>query len=273
MKFLPTSLLVPLLFVCLAAAPARDTPAPKPLDHVIHLPGIAGEQHLDRQFLRGLREGGYAGTLEIFDWPGDDPGLNALFARKRNDREADKLAKKLKQMREEEPEAKIRLIAHSGGAGIATWALERLPDDVQIDQLVFVAPALSQRYDLSKALRRVNGKAYAFTSENDVIVLGAGTRMFGTIDGVKEDASGLRGFTMPDGADPKQYAKLVELPYRSEWMRHDNIGDHIGAMGRTFAAKVIAPMLDDRNPPPPPPTTRDEDAKVKTPAAPTAAGQ
>src|SRR5688500_767192 len=169
-----------LLPSALARPPARTTDAPKSREHLIHLPGIAGEQHLDRQFVKGLREGGYSGTLEIVDWPRDDAGLNALFARKRNEAEADKLAEKLRKLAEEDPKRKINVIAHSGGSGIAAWALERLPDGVKIDTLVFIAPALSQRYDLSKALRHVRGKLYAFTSENDVLVLGAGTRMFGT---------------------------------------------------------------------------------------------
>ena len=237
-----------LLPSALAKSPGAAADAPKPRQHLIHLPGIAGEQHLDRQFVKGLREGGYSGTLEIVDWPRHDAGLNALFARKRNEAEADKLAERLQKLVKEDPSRRISVIAHSGGSGIAAWALERLPDDVKIDTLVFVAPALSQRYDLSKALRHVRGNLYAFTSENDVLVLGAGTRMFGTIDGVKEDASGMRGFTMPDGADAEQYKKLVPMPYDAAWMDHGNIGDHIGAMGRTFAAKVIAPLFDEDGP-------------------------
>jgi pimeloyl-ACP methyl ester carboxylesterase len=239
------ALLLPTAF---AKSPAPTADAPKSRQHLIHLPGIAGEQHLDRQFVKGLREGGYSGTLEIVDWPRNDAGLNALFARKRNEAEADKLAEKLRKLAQEDPKRRINLIAHSGGSGIAAWALERLPDDVKIDTLVFIAPALSQRYDLSKALRHVRGKLYAFTSENDVIVLGAGTRMFGTIDGVNEDASGMRGFTMPDDADAEQYKKLVHMRYDAAWMDHGNIGDHIGGMGRTFAAKVIAPLFDQEGP-------------------------
>jgi pimeloyl-ACP methyl ester carboxylesterase len=234
-----------LLLTLLPLIAAKQADAPDAPELLLHLPGIAGEQNLDRQFVRGIREGGFPGTIEIVDWPGDDPGLNALFARKRNEREADKLAGKIERLVKENPRRKVRIIAHSGGAGIAAWALERLPGDVQIDTVVFVAPALSQRYDLSNALRHVRGKLYALTSENDVIVLGAGTRMFGTIDGVKEDASGLRGFVMPDGADAEQYEKLVPMPYDNKWMDFGNIGDHIGPMGRTFAAKVIAPMLGD----------------------------
>ena len=59
-----------------------------------------------------------------------------------------------------------------------------------------------------------------------VIVLGAGTRVFGTIDGKKEEAAGLRGFKTPDEpADAKQYDKLVQMPYQDAWMEIGNIGD------------------------------------------------
>jgi pimeloyl-ACP methyl ester carboxylesterase len=237
-----------LITICLllASPGAKET---NPHEYAIHLPGIAGSQRLDRNFVQGLRDGGYAGTIDIYDWPGADPGLGALFARPRNEAQAEKLAAIIQQIYKKDPDAKVRIVCHSGGAGIAAWALERLPDDVKVDTLVMIAPALSQRYDLSKALARVRHKAYALTSVNDVLVLGAGTRMFGTIDGIKEEASGLRGFTMPEGADAEQYEKLVQVPYDESWMDLGNIGDHIGPMGRRFAAEMISPLLQGRDMP------------------------
>jgi pimeloyl-ACP methyl ester carboxylesterase len=233
----------------LAAAPVDSR------EHLIHLPGIAGPQNLDRRFIRGLREGGCEGTIEIYDWTAHDPGLSALLSRKRNEQQADKVAEKIQQILKDEPGVKLRIVCHSGGAGIAVWALERLPDNAKIESIVFIAPALSQEYDLSKALSHVRGKAYALTSVNDVIVLGAGTKLFGTIDGKKEEAAGLRGFRTPENAsDVKQYDKLVQMPYQDSWMDYGNLGDHIGPMGEEFAEKVIAPLLQGKEPPLP--TTR-----------------
>jgi hypothetical protein len=74
-------------------------------------------------------------------------------------------------------------------------------------------------------------------------VLGAGTRMFGTIDGVKSDAAGRVGFAKPAAADDAAYAKLVAVPYDPAWMRLRNIGDHVGPMMRPFAKEVIARLL------------------------------
>jgi hypothetical protein len=250
---------------CVAPAAANFlAPAKEEVhEHLIHLPGIAGAQNLDRRFIRGLRAGGCDGTIEIYDWTEKDPGLNALLARKRNEREAGKVCQKIQQILKDEPGVKLRIVCHSGGAGIAAWALERLPDGAQIESIVFIAPALSQKYDLSTALAHVRGKAYALTSVNAVIVLGAGTRLFGTIDGKKEEAAGLRGFKTPDDpADAKQYDKLVQLPYQDAWMEYGNIGDHIGPMGEEFAERVIAPLLQGKEPPPLP-TTRPSHVAAK----------
>lgn len=238
------------------AAPGSHFPAsmllakspPQNHEYLIHLPGIAGERRLDRQFVAGLRDGGYEGTLEIHDWTEHDPGLAALLGRARHERQANKVAGTIRRLLKEDPARKIRLIGHSGGAGIAVWALERLPEGMSVETLVLIAPALSQQYDLSPSLAHVRGKAYALTSVNDAVVLGAGTRMFGTIDGLKEEAAGMRGFTQPLDADDAQYAKLVAMPYVAEWMDYDNIGNHIGPMSRAFAKKVISPLLQDHRP-------------------------
>jgi hypothetical protein len=75
-------------------------------------------------------------------------------------------------------------------------------------------------------------------------VLGVGTRMFGTIDGVKTDAAGRVGFAKPPKAvDPRQYEKLVSIGFDPAWIRLSNIGDHIGPMMRPFAREVLAPLL------------------------------
>ena len=224
-------------------APARAAD-PKPTnDYLLHLPGIAGYHWVDKQMLLGLREGGVRGTIDVRDWPGDDAGLGALFGRQRNEREAQAVADTITARAREHPDARIVLTAHSGGTGILVWALEKLPADVRVDTVLLLAPALSPDYDLSKALKHVRGKMYSFTSELDAFVLGAGTSTFGTIDGVKCDAAGRWGFEMPDTADARQYEKLVPMPYKAEWMRDGNLGEHIGALSRRFSRNTLAPLV------------------------------
>jgi hypothetical protein len=215
----------------------------KSKDVLIHLPGITGELSIDREFVRGMKQAGYQGETTIVDWTSGNFGIPALYAEKHNAREAQQLADRIVQVRKDNPRGRIVLSAHSGGNGIAVWALERLPDEVRIDDVLFLAPALSPDYDLSNALRHVNGHAYAFTSPYDVFILGAGTLLFRTMDGKRADSAGRVGFVKPQGADDAQYEKLVQNPYKSDWIQYGNIGDHIGVMSRRFVATVIAPLV------------------------------
>lgn len=223
-----------------AAAPEGNSDA-RP--YLLHLPGIAGETWADRNLLRGLASGGLDADFRIYDWTGDDPGIPALLARKRNRTESEKIAELILQVRREAPDRPIFLSAHSGGTGLAVWALENLPDDILIDGVLLMAPAISPQYDLTRALRHVRTQMYVFSSPLDVAILGAGTKVFGTIDGVKCDAAGLVGFTRPESADPSEYDKLVAKPYDAEWMRLGNIGDHIGPLNRKFAERYLAPLI------------------------------
>ena len=220
---------------------ALTTPPPKP--YLLHLPGIGGARRIDKMLTEGLVQGGIDADVEIHDWVGADEGMSALYAHARHQHEADVVAQMITDKFRADPRTMIYLSGHSGGTGIALWALERLPDDVHIETLLLLASAMSPTYDLSPALWHVRGKAYVLYSPFDP-VLGMGTRMFGTIDGVKTDAAGRVGFTMPkDAADPRQYDKLVQIPYDSSWIRLNNIGDHIGAMMRPFAREILSPLL------------------------------
>jgi len=214
-------------------------------DFVLHLPGVGGYMSIDRGMLRGLQEGGLEhADVEVYDWTNGDRGFGALVAYDRNQEQAQIIADKITARYRADPRAKIYVTCHSGGAGVAVWALEKLPDDVQIETLLMLSPALSPQYDLSPALRHVRTKAHAFTSTGDLLVLGAGTRMFGTMDRVKIDAAGRIGFATPDAPEyPDQYRKLVAWPYDPDWMQYGNIGDHIGNMTRSFARNVLAPVL------------------------------
>jgi hypothetical protein len=193
--------------------------------------------------LRGLQEGGLDAEMRPYDWTKRDPGLSALLATDMHKTETQHVTKMLADLRQEHPDSRITITCHSGGAGIIVWALEALADDVKVENVMLLSPALSPTYDLSKALRHVRGKMYVVYSPYDVAVLGIGTNMFGTIDGVKTDASGKVGFAKPQAADEREYEKLVQVAYDAHWVKLGNIGDHIGSMARPFARKILAPLL------------------------------
>lgn len=260
--------------VCATASPAQVSPADvppaapkvaanakaevvagKPRSYVLHLPGIGGRRGLDRALARGLTAGGFDAS-DCYDWTANDPGLNALRAIERNHGQALRVANMITTFARKNPGVRIHLVAHSGGTGIAAWALEALPPDVRVYNLVLLASALSPDYDLSEALKHVEHRAYAFTSVNDTLILKVGTQLLGTIDGKKVAAGGWGGFVVPDGADEEQYAKFVQYPYDPAWLKYDNIGDHVGPMLTPFAQNVLSPLMLADVEPPRSPTTR-----------------
>src|SRR3954447_6741700 len=245
-------------------------PAVEHNTYLLHLPGMGGLMNIDRSVTSGLLQGGIEADLQIYDWTGTDRGLASLANVRRHEEQAQVVANIILDRLRRQPDARVIVTSHSAGTGIAIWALEKLPDDVMIDDLVMIASALSPGYDLSRALRHVRHKAYAFNSELDVLVLGTGCRTFGTVDRVKPDAGGRVGFIVPEQpAVEGQYEKFVQYPYDPNWMRYHNNGEHIGAMFRPFAREVIAKVIEGKGPAPLPtsqPTTTPATGPVRVPA-------
>ncbi len=233
-----------------APVAASQVIAPLPRPYLLHIPGISGESIVDHTFVRGLRAARLDADIEIYDWTEHDPGVPALQALTRNKQEARKISDKLIARYRADPRIAIYLTSHSGGAGPAAWALEGLPPDVQIRRALYLAPALSPTYDLTKSLSHVADKAYVFWSDQDQIILSAGTRVFGTIDGQYTDSAGYVSFTRPPAGDPAQYAKLVQFPYDRSWVRYQHPGDHIGPMATPFAQFILAPLIESGKLPP-----------------------
>ncbi|CAA9432113.1 MAG: hypothetical protein AVDCRST_MAG64-3574, partial [uncultured Phycisphaerae bacterium] len=212
-------------------------------DCVVYVTGIGGEGRDADRLAAGLRAAGFEGDFRIHDWTGTDPPLVALWNAGRQRAESRRLAREIADLRRQPPGRRIAVVAHSGGAGVAVWALEALPGDERVDALVLIAPALSPQYDLTPALRRVQGRATVFTSRGDGLVLGLGTILFGTIGGSHEGAAALSGFRPPPDAERGSYRKLVHEPYRSSWLAYGNDGGHYGSLSTSFVAHVLAPLL------------------------------
>lgn len=194
----------------------------------------------------GLLDAGYKGAVEVYTWQslthaGDQINLS------RNRAKAAELAAEIKRYRRKYPEQKINIIALSAGTGIAAFALEYLPEGIQIDHAVFLGCSLSSRYDLTRALRRIRGGLYVVYSEFDPILKNV-VWYTGTVDrsSAEDGVAGLEGFRLPEHKGPdteRQYAKLHNVPYRYEFYDYGYEGRHTDSTRREFIREFIAPVI------------------------------
>ena len=165
------------------------------------------------------------------------------------DNQARLVAEEVTAFHEKWPCEPVYLVGKSGGTGVIVRALEHLPDNA-VDAVVLIAPALSSRYDLTRALHAVSREIVVFWSPLDVIILGAGTRVFGTIDRVKAVSAGLVSFRPPSSPTPDQatqYAKLRQVRWRPKMATTGYLGGHLGPDNPAFLKKYVVPLLRARH--------------------------
>lgn len=155
---------------------------------------------------------------------------------------AEALAAEVDEFRSRRPDMPVYVVGKSGGTGIIVKALERLPAG-SIEAAVLISPALSQGYDLSQALRAVRREMVVFWSPLDLIVLGLGTQIFGTVDRINAVSAGLVGFRPPASADGAQYAKLRQVRWCPEMAPTGYLGGHVGPDNPAFLRKYVVPLL------------------------------
>ncbi|MGP0064063.1 MAG: serine aminopeptidase domain-containing protein [Isosphaeraceae bacterium] len=186
--------------------------------------------------------------VEVVPW---GHGFGRWFADLTNeanrDRQATLLAGAVRRFHADRPEDPVFLVGKSGGSGVVVKALEQLDPD-SVERVVLLAPALSPRYDLTVALRAVRREVVVFWSPFDVVILGAGTRVFGTIDRVWSVGAGLVGFVVPppddqDGEKLRQYAKLRQVRWRPGMALAGYLGGHAGPDNPMFLRKYVVPLL------------------------------
>jgi hypothetical protein len=145
------------------------------------------------------------------------------------------------------PSDPVFLVAKSGGAGVVVKTLELL-DHQEVERAVLLAPALSPTYDLSGALRAVRNDVVVFWSPLDFVILGVGTRIFGTVDRIRTVGAGMVGFQPPsagslDGASGSPYDKLHQVRWRPSMAAAGHYGGHWGPESPVFLRKYVAPLL------------------------------
>jgi hypothetical protein len=194
---------------------------------------------------QGLSDAGYRGWVEVYTW--QTVTAADQMALSRNLEKAAELAERIRLQKRHHPTVPVNIIALSAGTGLATFAMERLPEYVQVETVVFMGSSLSSRYDLTRALRRVNNRLYVLYSSKDG-VLKHFVPIAGTVDRKDADygVAGLNGMFKPrrGGEDlDQQYAKVRNVAWRPEFARYGNNGRHISAVDRRFIGRYIAPVI------------------------------
>ena len=186
------------------------------------------------------------GTIAVrwqFGLPGEI--WTDLCWRRRNERKATEFAEQLVAFGARHTDTTIHIVAYSAGTAIAVWACEQLGSRVKIETLVLACSALSPTYNLGPALRSVE-RCYALVSERDHVILGFGTRVFGTMDRQYVSAAGRMRFSRPRSLSPQDvgaYDRLREIRWTPNLRAAGNAGGHSGFASVPFLREHMLAIL------------------------------
>lgn len=209
---------------------------------VVILPGIEGKGISSESIREGLIDGGVSQRIETFEWGMPVPGLGMAFNQMdvaRNRDQAEKLAIRIYEYQRAYPARPVFLVGHSGGSGVAVFALEslsRLRDAKCVNGAILIASSLSADYDLSPALKNTRYGIVSVSNPFDLAVLGIGTVAMGNVDGTRSASAGRTGFVMED-------ARLFKMPVTVGMLRGIRITPHQAATTTSFVRKNIAPWI------------------------------
>lgn len=196
----------------------------------------------------GLLAGGYPGAGELFSWEtgrGLIADQDASVKYKRS--EAKEAAARMIKHAEAFPGTPIDILGFSAGTAVAIFALEDLPVSVQANEVVLLGTSISRNYDMTKALNRVKGHVYIYTSTRDRM-LGFLMPFSGTADRKFDDpGAGITGFTLPPGATAetrKLYAeKIVTIPWTAKLEKDGDYGHHFDNVKMEFIRDHVTPLF------------------------------
>lgn len=194
----------------------------------------------------GLGEGGYPGYVEVFTWQGMTHAGDQMNL-SRNREKAAELASLIRRYARSYPAQEINIIALSAGTGIATFALEYLPESVRVNDVVFLGCSLSSVYDMTRSLKRISGELYVIYSPTDRVLRDL-VWYTGTVDrsDAAQGVAGMEGFRLPEAIQNDTrllYEKIHNIPYRAEFAEADFEGGHTGATARRFVRRYLAPLM------------------------------
>jgi pimeloyl-ACP methyl ester carboxylesterase len=190
----------------------------------------------------GLRKAGFKGTFQRFSWsaflgPAHDHLINA-----RSGLLAGQLARRIEKARAANPDAPIHVMGLSAGTSLVLLALEKLDDDVKVDNVVLFSSSASSKHNLTKAMQHVERNLYATTSPHDSIL----STLPVNADGKGGPPAGQMGFRFPGGGGRETiaaYQRVVNLPWQPSYLGFGWNGSHTSVTDSEFVAAVIAPRV------------------------------
>ncbi len=218
------------------------------------LPGIEASGPYPEFIRDALSAAGMAGAKEIFYWgmPMPEGYLPNLMWLKRNKSKAAELCSRIMAYQDSYPGRPVHIVANSGGAGPAIFAIEMLPPERCVESLVLLGGAVSDQYDLRPVLRRTRRGVLNCHSQRDGGILGLGTLIFGTADRSHSWSCGFKGFRLPehladDEAAIADYSKLFQLAWHRGLIDEcDHFGFHDFSTAPEFVRKYVAAWMMGR---------------------------
>jgi pimeloyl-ACP methyl ester carboxylesterase len=229
-------------------APAGSEPASARIvpGVVIQVGGVGGIGFMSASTRYALPRAGLPHEIRDFVWT---HGKGHVFLDLQDTRhclsKAQELADQIRKIKEDQPGRPVYLMAHSGGCALSLAAAEMLPDRT-IERIILLSAAVSPTYDLRPALKATNYGIISFYSRKDHLILGWGTKHFGTMDRYYGPSAGYVGFSVPTNLGPDDrllYARLVQLPWYPKLILEGNSGGHNGSVMPGFLAKEVVPWL------------------------------
>ncbi|MCY2928310.1 MAG: alpha/beta fold hydrolase [Planctomycetota bacterium] len=223
---------------------------------VIVLHGIQGQDATNENIRRGLLKGGVDRAVALISWGSRVPFVGAVVNQVNavgNRIDGQKVADVVVAYQHRYPGRPVHIVGHSGGAGIAVFAAERLPAGHKVDGLVLLSASISSTYDLTPAMEHTTYGIVNVYNRDDGGLLSVGTTVMGTVDGTHGPSAGLMGFDRPLANDDpdrlRAYRRLFQI--NATGMASPFGIAHLASTEPDFISATVTPWLLSCSWPPP----------------------
>jgi pimeloyl-ACP methyl ester carboxylesterase len=208
---------------------------------VFVLHGIDGAGPWYNSLIGGLEEGMRGDQVEFVSWGAPllfYPNLTFPPIHQAAERG---LAARIRKWRVAHPDGRIDLVGHSAGCGVILESLAKAEANLQVDNVMLLAPAVSEKYDLAPAFGHIRGELHVFYSGRDELL--PSTCVTSTYDHVFSNSGGLHGFADTQRLPAELRSRLLQHAYDPTWESLGCGGGHFGWRSKPFVEQVLAPML------------------------------